>query len=100
MFIIDDILAVLGVAAISGAVGGAVGGLAACVICNLIDDKSLKTSAKEINDKAFKLLIKEKKAKAVNVGIFDQKDKLLEDVEIKSEKGVSSSIYKGKVIYI
>ncbi len=100
MFLIDDILMIAGCALVGGAIGGTVGGIVGYVIGSIIDDDSIKKVAANKYDDAFKLLIKQKKAKAVKVGIFDDEDDLIEDVEIKSEKGVSSSIYEGQVIYV
>ncbi|MCQ2208266.1 MAG: hypothetical protein MJZ02_08630 [Paludibacteraceae bacterium] len=81
-------------------IGGLIGGTAGAIIGSFLDDESLGNAAREYNSEAFKLLIKEKKKKAVKVGIFDEEDDLLDDLEIQSEKGVSSSIYVGKVIYL
>lgn len=100
VFLIDDIIMIAGYAVLGGAIGGAVGGIFGYVIACIIDEDSIKDVATKNNDNAFKLLIKQKKTKAVKVGIFDDKDDIIEDVEIKSEKGVSSSIYEGQVIYV
>lgn len=65
----------------------------------LSEDKLVEEVEKQYPD-AFKLLIKEKKKNAVNVGIFDEDDEHLDDVEITSTKGVSKSLRKGKVIFV
>lgn len=65
----------------------------------LSEDKLVEEVEEQYPD-AFKLLIKEKKKNAVNVGIFDEDDEHLDDVEITSTKGVSKSLRKGKVIFV
>ena len=86
------------------ALGLLVGGLLGATIFMAVDfflskDKLVEKVEEEYPD-AFKLLIKEKKKNAVNVGIFDEDDEHLDDVEITSTKGVSKSLRKGKVIFV
>ena len=86
------------------ALGLLVGGLLGATIFMAVDyflseDKLVEEVEKQYPD-AFKLLIKEKKKNAVNVGIFDEDDEHLDDVEITSTKGVSKSLRKGQVIYV
>lgn len=86
------------------ALGLLAGGLLGATIFLAVDfflseDKLVEEVEKEYPD-AFKLRIKEKKKNAVNVGIFDEDDEHLDDVEITSTKGVSKSLRKGKVIFV
>lgn len=80
------------------------GGLLGTTIFLAVDfflskDKLVEKVEEEYPD-AFKLLIKEKKKNAVNVGIFDEDNEHLDDVEITSSKGVSKSLHKGQTIYV
>ena len=86
------------------ALGLLAGGLLGATIFLAVDfflseDKLVEVVEEQYPD-AFKLLIKEKKKNAVNVGIFDEDDEHLDDVEITSTKGVSKSLRKGKVIFV
>lgn len=86
------------------ALGLLAGGLLGATIFLAVDfflseDKLVEKVEEEYPD-AFKLLIKEKKKNAVNVGIFDEDDEHLDDVEITSSKGVSKSLHKGQTIYV
>ena len=86
------------------ALGLLAGGLLGATIFLAVDfflseDKLVEEVEKQYPD-AFKLLIKEKKKNAVNVGIFDEDDEHLDDVEITSTKGVSKSLRKGQIIYV
>ena len=65
----------------------------------LSEDKLVEEVEEQYPD-AFKLLIKEKKKNAVNVGIFDEDNEHLDDMEITSSKGVSKSLHKGQTIYV
>ena len=86
------------------ALGLLAGGLLGATIFMAVDfflskDKLVEKVEEEYPD-AFKLLIKEKKKNAVNVGIFDEDNEHLDDVEITSTKGVSKNLRKGQVIYV
>ena len=86
------------------ALGLLAGGLLGATIFMAVDfflskDKLVEKVEEEYPD-AFKLLIKEKKKNAVKVGIFDEDNEHLDDVEITSSKGVSKSLRKGQVIYV
>ena len=86
------------------ALGLLVGGLLGATIFMAVDyflseDKLVEEVEEQYPD-AFKLLIKEKKKNAVNVGIFDEDNEHLDDVEITSTKGVSKSLRKEQVIYV
>lgn len=86
------------------ALGLLAGGLLGATIFLAVDfflseDKLVEKVEEEYPD-AFKLLIKEKKKNAVNVGIFDEDNEHLDDVEITSSKGVSKSLRKGQTIYV
>ena len=65
-----------------------------------ITSDTIKDTVKKENPDAFKIRIKEAKKTAVNVGIFDNQNKHLEDMKIESSEGVSSSLKKGQVIYV
>ena len=86
------------------ALGLLVGGLLGATIFMAVDyflsEDKLVVEVEEQYPDAFKLLIKEKKKNAVNVGIFDEDNEHLDDVEITSTKGVSKSLRKGQVIYV
>lgn len=86
------------------ALGLLAGGLLGATIFLAVDfflseDKLVEKVEEEYPD-AFKLLIKEKKKNAVNVGIFDEDNEHLDDMEITSSKGVSKSLHKGQTIYV
>ena len=86
------------------ALGLLAGGLLGATIFMAVDfflskDKLVEKVEEEYPD-AFKLLIKEKKKNAVNVGIFDEDNEHLDDMEITSSKGVSKSLHKGQTIYV
>ena len=86
------------------ALGLLAGGLLGATIFMAVDfflseDKLVEEVEEQYPD-AFKLLIKEKKKNAVNVGIFDEDNEHLDDVEITSTKGVSKNLRKGQVIYV
>ena len=86
------------------ALGLLAGGLLGATIFMAVDfflseDKLVEEVEEQYPD-AFKLLIKEKKKNAVNVGIFDEDNEHLDDMEITSSKGVSKSLRKGQVIYV
>ena len=86
------------------ALGLLAGGLLGATIFMAVDfflseDKLVEEVEEQYPD-AFKLLIKEKKKNAVNVGIFDEDNEHLDDVEITSTKGLSKSLRKGQIIYV
>lgn len=86
------------------ALGLLAGGLLGATIFMAVDfflseDKLVEEVEEQYPD-AFKLLLKEKKKNAVNVGIFDEDNEHLDDVEITSSKGVSKSLHKGQTIYV
>lgn len=91
---------IIGSALLGGLIGGAGGAVLGAIVDWFIDDDTLTESIEEEYEDAFKLLIKEKKKNAVKVGIFDEENDLLDDVEIQSNSGVSDSLYKGRVIYV
>ena len=86
------------------ALGLLAGGLLGATIFMAVDfflsEDKLVEEVEEQYPEAFKLLIKEKKKNAVNVGIFDEDNEHLDDMEITSSKGVSKSLHKGQTIYV
>ena len=80
--------------------GGLLGATIFMAVDYFISEETLVENVEEEYPDAFKLLIKEKKKNAVNVGIFDEDNEHLDDVEITSSKGVSKSLRKGQVIYV
>ena len=79
--------------------GGLLGATIFMAVDYFLSEDKLVEEEEQYPD-AFKLLIKEKKKNAVNVGIFDEDNEHLDDVEITSTKGVSKSLRKGQVIYV
>lgn len=76
-------------------VGGAI--VAGVIVASVIRESVIK----KFNKKAFRILIKRKKKKAVNVGIFDEYGRTIDNnFEIKSDEGVSDEIYEGQEIYV
>ena len=81
--------------------GGIVGAtMISLAVDYFICEDTLADNIEEEYPDAFKLLIKEKKKNAVKVGIFDEYNEHLDDVEITSSKGVSKNIRKGQTIYV
>lgn len=80
--------------------GGLLGATIFMAVDYFLSEDKLVEEVEEQYPDAFKLLIKEKKKNAVNVGIFDEDNEHLDDVEITSTKGVSKSLRKGQVIYV
>lgn len=89
-------LQVLGL--LAGGIAGAA--LLSKAVDFFLDKDTLKETVQEECPDAFKMLIKEKKKKAVNVGIFDEDDEHLDDMEITTSKGVSRKLSKGQTIYL
>ena len=80
--------------------GGLLGATIFLAVDFFLSEDKLVEEVEEQYPDAYKLLIKEKKKNAVNVGIFDEDDEHLDDVEITSTKGVSKSLHKGQTIYV
>lgn len=80
--------------------GGLLGATIFLAVDFFLSEDKLVEEVEEQYPDAFKLLIKEKKKNAVNVGIFDEDNEHLDDVEITSTKGVSKNLRKGQVIYV
>ena len=80
--------------------GGLLGATIFLTVDYFISKETLVENVEDEYPDAFKLLIKEKKKNAVNVGIFDEDNEHLDDMEITSSKGVSKSLRKGQVIYV
>ena len=80
--------------------GGLLGATIFMAVDYFLSEDKLVEEVEEQYPDAFKLLIKEKKKNAVNVGIFDEDNEHLDDMEITSSKGVSKSLHKGQTIYV
>ena len=80
--------------------GGLLGATIFMAVDYFISEETLVENVEEEYPYAFKLRIKEKKKNAVNVGIFDEDNEHLDDMEITSSKGVSKSLHKGQTIYV
>lgn len=80
--------------------GGLLGATIFLAVDFFLSEDKLVEEVEEQYPDAFKLLIKEKKKNAVNVGIFDEDNEHLDDMEITSSKGVSKSLHKGQTIYV
>lgn len=80
--------------------GGILGAAILLTVDYFLTEDSLVENVEEEYPDAFKLLIKEKKKNAVKVGIFDEDDGHIDDIEITSSKGVSKSLHKGQTIYV
>lgn len=89
-------LQVLGL--LAGGIAGAA--LLSIAVDSFLDKDTLKEAVQEECPDAFKMLIKEKKKNAVNVGIFDEDNEHLDDMEITTSKGVSRNLRKGQTIYL
>ena len=80
--------------------GGLLGATIFMAVDYFISEETLVENVEKEYPDAFKLRIKEKKKNAVNVGIFDEDNEHLDDMEITSSKGVSKSLHKGQTIYV
>ena len=80
--------------------GGLLGATIFMAVDYFISEETLVENVEEEYPDAFKLRIKEKKKNAVKVGIFDEDDEHIDDIEITSSKGVSKSLHKGQTIYV
>lgn len=80
--------------------GGLLGATIFMAVDYFISEETLVENVEEEYPDAFKLRIKEKKKNAVNVGIFDEDNEHLDDMEITSSKGVSKNLHKGQTIYV
>ena len=81
------------------------GGIAGAALLTMavdyfLNEDTLADAVREEVPDAFKILIKEKKKNTVNVGIFDEDNEHLDDMEITTSKGVSRNLRKGKTIYL
>ena len=69
------------------------GGIVAVVIYHCITHKDIKNKINELNiEGAIKYRVKQAKKHSVNVGIFNEEDEQLDEVEFTSEEGVSKSV--------
>ncbi|MBR6962554.1 MAG: hypothetical protein IKH86_02885 [Prevotella sp.] len=82
------------------ALGGAAAGFAICVVLDkMITKKRIQEIVKDESlsvPESFKYKIKEAKKNTVKVGIFDKRENELKEIEIQSEKGVSSKLSVNK----
>lgn len=85
-------------------IGAAVTIVTAAIIDEVVIRKGIKEETNNNPDlsNAVSAVISEIKrdAKTVHVGLYDKQDNEIGRIEIKSEKGVSKSLYKGKKIYL
>lgn len=66
----------------------------------IIDEIQIKKKVKEAYKEAAAVLIQSKDIKTVRVGIYDDSDVKISEMEISSDAGVSSSIQEGQKIYL
>lgn len=59
-----------------------------------------KVSSESRFKDAFKAIIQSKTTRKVKVGIFEENDSHLGDIELESDKGVSSDVRVGHVFYL
>ena len=95
---LEDILEIIELALGFGAAAVAV----SLAVDYFIDEQAIKKEIKRQKKfkEAFRAEILEKKKHAVNVGIFDQEDDKLGELEITSEEGVDQSLYEHQIIYL
>lgn len=84
---------------------GIIGGLIALVFAEivisvLLDELAIKDAVKQECPEALKAVIEKKKSDAISVGIFDKNYNKIESTTIRSEQGVSDSLFVGQEIYI
>lgn len=91
-----DILEILG-AALLGA-GAAVATI--WIADKIIDKAIIKAEVRKKAPSAFKALIEKKKKNAVDVGIFTDSNNRINGITIESDKGISSEIEVGQVLYL
>lgn len=65
----------------------------------LITSALIRTEVKQQVPDAFKVLITSKSVKTVKVGVFDEDDRKLNDIEMGSIQGVADDVYEGQTIY-
>jgi len=82
------------------ALGLFIGAAVTIVTAAIIDEVVLRNEIKKKYEDAAKAIINSAEAKVVYVDIYDNGNNKIGDMEIKSEKGVSKSLYKGKRIDI
>lgn len=80
--------------------GGLLGAAIVLSVPFFLSRDTLADAVREEEPDAFKVLIKEKKKNAVHVGIFDEDNEHINDMELTSSKGVSRSLRKGQTIYV
>ena len=83
-----------GAAVITASVAGGM------VIHRKINERRLKEAIKKEFSNAIKMIINDKSTKKVNVGIFDEENDKIKDLEVTSDDGVSDELYVGQVIYL
>ena len=82
--------------------GSACALLVGCIIDALTVEKTVreKVSSEDQFKNAFKAMIKSKDTRTVHVGIYGSNNTHLGDIEIESEKGVSSDVRVGHTFYV
>ena len=84
-----------------GIAAAIIGAAAAIVVVTIIDKVALQKAIKEKYQNAAKALIKSKDTKTVVVGIYDDRNRTIDEaMEIKSDSGVSQDIKVGQTIYL
>jgi len=71
----------------------------ALAVSVLITTALIRSEVKEKVPSAFKAQITSKSTRKVVVGIFDDENKKLKDIEMVSQQGVSDDVYEGQTIY-
>lgn len=82
------------VALIGTAVAGGI------IIHRKINERRLKRAVRKEFAQAVKMIINDKSTKKVNVGIFDDENCKIKDMDVASDRGVSDEIYVGQEIYL
>ena len=73
--------------------------LFALAVSALITTALIRSEVKEKVPNAFKAQITSKSTRKVTVGIFDDDDRKLKDIEMVSQQGISDDVYEGQTIY-
>ena len=94
--IMSDWLDIIGTILISVGIGIAT----SIIIDRIIDKATIKLEVKKKKPSAFKAIIEKKKKNAVDVGIFSNDNKRIDELTLESHQGISSDVQVGQVLYI